>query len=178
MSNLEYRIRRGGRCDYSGQESATLVQLVDQSGNPTGWIGSAALQEASSLLAAMQGLTPQHFEPKMVPASAPVQYVQPQVSQAAPQPQAQPAPQQAPQPQGGLTQTELVALRQFRSECERLKANPPPNHKGEVNGVGDKDIREIMDKYKAFFSNPLQAMKPTLQEMFGIPEPRLEFFLS
>jgi hypothetical protein len=174
---IEYRIRRGdGACEYSGNKSPVLIQLVDAEGTPSGWMGMDALSEALSLLNALNGMAPQlalATPDSPVPQSAAVApvAVQPQT------PRAPHVPRQ-PQAKGKMSVRDEVALESFVSACQELCENPPADRNGNAQGVPGYAVRELVDKWRGRFQGGDELMVPTLKNTFGVPDGQIDFLMG
>jgi hypothetical protein len=174
---IEYRIRRGnGVCEYSGNKSPVLIQLVDVEGNPSGWMGMDALSEALSLLNALNGMASQFV---LAAPNSPV----PQSAAAAPvvvQPQAPQAPQAPRQTQAKvkLSVRDEVALESFVSACQELSDNPPADRNGNAQGVPGYSVRELVQKWRGRFQGGDELMIPALKDIFGVPDGQIDFLMG
>lgn len=170
---IEYRIRRGsGTCEYSSEESPVLIQLVDANGTPSGWMGASALNEAMGLLNALAGISTQQ---RAQPAPQSV-FQQVMTTPQRVVAENEPAPVQAPRKQT-MTPAEAISLEAFKEACNQLNANPPPNRKGEIDGVPESAIRELIQRWRGRFQRPM-VMGNALREVFGVSPDRLEFLLG
>lgn len=170
---IEYRIRRGnGSCDYSGNQSPVLIQLVDAAGQPSGWMGAEALNEALSLLNALSGIA----------ASQPVYSIPtrqeiPEIIPAQPAPVATVAA--APvQPKGKLSVRDEVSLESFAQACQKLADNPPADKDGNVNGVPGYAVRELVQQWRGRFQAGDRVMVPAIKNFFGVPDGQVDFLMG
>jgi len=170
---IEYRIRRGnGVCEYSGNKSPVLIQLVDSEGNPSGWMGVDALSEALSLLNALNGMAPQFV---LATTDSPVK----QNVAAAPAPvQPQAAVETRVQAKAKISVRDEVALESFVNACQELAANPPADRNGNAQGVPGYSVRELVQKWRGRFQGGDELMVPALTNIFRVPVGQIRFLLG
>jgi hypothetical protein len=168
---IEYRIRRGnGVCEYSGNKSSVLIQLVDSEGNPSGWMGMDALSEALSLLNALNGMSPQFV---LATPNSPAQ----QNVAAAPAP-VQAVVETRVQAKAKISVRDEVALESFINACQELSDNPPADRNGNAQGVPGYSVRELVQKWRGRFQGGDELMVPALTNIFGVPDGQIRFLLG
>ena len=159
---MEFKIKQEPnlKCDYTGETTTVLVQLVDAKGQASSWMSATALKNALNVLAALApvpqtaGTLHGGYKPRMIE-------VLPLEEEAEEEEAPEVAPQLAPfledktprkplatrtkAKPSGADQRVLEALRE---DCIELVQDPPADLKGQQSGVHESHIRTLIGRYK------------------------------
>lgn len=175
--DLRIKIAKPGEeifCEYTGEQATVLVKLANES-NESCWLGQQALQQA---LATLVSLTGNRFQAP--PSPPPQQYAYAGVANL---PMSESLPVQGEpavagkKSGGGLSTRDKEWLAAFQTDCLKIAQNPSPNAKGEVTGVSELQIREIISQWKSRFNDPT-CMAPVIQKVFGMSRDRFDTLLE
>jgi hypothetical protein len=171
---IEYRIRRGnGVCEYSGNKSPVLIQLVDSEGNPSGWMGMDALSEALSLLNALNGMAPQ-----LTPVTPDFPIQQSVVASPVPAQSQAAETRTQTKAKAKLSVRDEIALESFVKECQNIVDNPPADRNGNAQGVPGYAVRDLVNSWRGRFQAGDEVMVPTLKTIFGVPDGQIQFLMG
>jgi hypothetical protein len=183
---MEYRVKQGNNlsCEYTGEPAMVLIQLVDSSGNASSWLSGKALEGALKLVDVLEGNPTSYARPKTTALAVDghtyvAEMTAPEV--AVQQSTFQPNPStNRPRPKFNPDRTSAAdnrTIESFDEDCAELVENPPPDAKGQQNGVHESHIRELIGKYKTRVSNS-KALFPVVNKHFGMAKERFDLLIE